>query len=93
MIKKKPDNDKRLVEAIARGLGVRPGVLNEKSSQENVKEWDSLGIIRVVTEVETEFRVQFTILEIAEFLNVGLIKTILLDKGIKFSKRKPQKQG
>jgi len=91
-MKKSHDNHQRLVEAIARGLGVRPGNLHGKSSQENVKEWDSLGIVRVVAEVEAEFRVQFTLLEIAEFLNIELIQTILAEKGIKFAKPKTQKR-
>jgi len=46
-------------------------VLNEKSSGDDVEEWDSLSHIQLVVAIEKHFRVRFTSLEIINFRNIG----------------------
>jgi len=78
------NNEELLFSSIAEVLGVPKSSINEKSSQDNIKKWDSLAIVNMVTELELVFEVQFDILEIVEFYSVEIIKLILIDKGLKF---------
>lgn len=70
--------------AIAEIFNVDPASINEESSLDTVNGWDSLGILNLVPELERIFNVQFDVLEIAEFYNVGIICSILSEKGVVF---------
>jgi len=78
------NNEELLFSSIAEVLGVPKSSINEKSSQDNIKKWDSLAIVNIVSELELVFGVQFDILEIVEFYSVEVIKVILIGKGLKF---------
>lgn len=41
-------------------------------------------MVQLVTELEHVFNVEFDILEIADFHSVGIIKTVLSEKGVIF---------
>jgi len=41
-------------------------------------------MINLVAELERVFEVQFDILEISDFRNISIIKSILAEKGIRF---------
>lgn len=59
--------------------------IDDATSQDSLGKWDSLGMVNLVSEIEIAFEVEFDLLEIADFKNVGLIKTILRDKGIEIA--------
>lgn len=63
---------------------VDPASLHEDSSQDNIPNWDSLGMINLVTELEQVFKIRFDVLEVQDLKNIRLIKTILTEKGIIF---------
>ena len=56
-----------------------------KSNQDNIKGWDSLATIKLVTELEKEFSIQFDIMEIVELTSIGKVVDILKNKGIDFN--------
>ena len=78
------NNKQKLFQAVADVFHVDSATVSEASSQDTIPKWDSLGIINLVTELEQVFGVQFEILEIADFRNVAIIKSILTEKGVRF---------
>ena len=50
---------------------------------DDVPKWDSIGHMSMVSELETEFSVQFELDEVMEMADVGKILEILTNKGIK----------
>jgi acyl carrier protein len=56
-----------------------------ESSQDNIKGWDSLATIKLITELEKEFSIQFDIMEIVELTSIGKVVDILKNKGIDFN--------
>ncbi len=83
-MKVKMDNREKLFTAVAGIFNVDPASISEKSSPDTVPGWDSLAMVNLVAELEQVFDVQFDILEIADFHNVEIIRTILADKGVSF---------
>ena len=77
------NNKEKLYNVVSEILGVKKSDINEKSSQDNIENWDSLAIVNMVTELERAFDVQFDILEIVEFYSIEIIRLILIDKGVK----------
>ena len=77
-------NQQKLYQAVANVFQVDVQTVSDASSQDTIAKWDSLGMLNLVAELEEEFAVQFDILEIADFRSVGIIKTILAEKGIAF---------
>jgi len=78
------NNEQKLFQAVADVFQVDAAVVSESSSPDTIPKWDSLGIVHLVTELEQAFGVQFDILEIADFRNVAIIKSILAEKGVRF---------
>jgi len=54
--------------------------INDESSSDTIESWDSLRHMNMVVALEEEFNVQFTDDNIAELINMKLIKTVLLEK-------------
>lgn len=48
-------------------------VLNEETTAKDVKGWDSLSHVQMITEVEGHFGIKFTTPEIMRFRNVGMM--------------------
>jgi len=78
------DNQKKLFQVFADVLKVDIASLDEKSSPDTIPNWDSLAVVNLVSELEQTFSVQFDILEIVDFHNIEVIKSILMEKGIVF---------
>lgn len=55
-------------------------VVTESTSPDDVEDWDSLTNIQLISEVEKEFGVKFTMEEIQKFTNIGELITLLLKK-------------
>ena len=56
-----------------------------KCNQDNIKGWDSLATIKLITELEKEFNIQFDIMEIVELTSIDKVIGILKNKGINFN--------
>jgi acyl carrier protein len=77
-------NTSKLFEVFSHLFKVDPSELSDESSSDTIPSWDSLGMVNLVVELEQVFGVQFDLLEIADFKNIGIIKSILAEKGIPF---------
>ena len=78
------NNEQKLYQAVADVFQVEVKDVTDSSSQDTIPKWDSLGMINLVAELEQVFAVEFDILEMADFRNVSIIRSILAEKGIVF---------
>lgn len=78
------NNTSKLFEVFSQLFNVDPSELNDDSSSDTIPGWDSLGMVNLVVELEQVFGVQFDLLEIEDFKNIGIIKSILAEKGVPF---------
>ena len=54
--------------------------VSENSSQDNIEKWDSMGMINLVTELETELGIEFDLEEMAVMKNIKIIQEIVNEK-------------
>lgn len=78
------DNTAKLFEVFSNLFKVDPRDLKDESSSDTIPNWDSMGMVNLVVELEQVFGVQFDLLDIADFKSIGIIKSILAEKGIQF---------
>ncbi len=78
------DNRTKLLEICAELFEVPLDSLSEETTQDSIENWDSLGMVNLIAEVEAAFGVKFALLEIAEFRTIGIIKDTLAAKGVVF---------
>ena len=76
---------KRLNAILSRVLGIKESEINDKTSPSNVDSWDSFNGIMMVSELEKEFKVKFTIKEAASVKCVKDIKDSLKKHGVKLN--------
>ena len=73
---------KKLYVLIGRIMDVPVTELNDNSSPETIPSWDSFNSYILLDELETEFKIEFTIDEITETKNIADIKKHLKNHGI-----------
>ena len=78
------NNKKKLFKTVADTFNINIDLVDMNASSNTLKGWDSLGMIKLITQLEQTFKVQFDILEIADLQNIEIIKKTLGEKGIKF---------
>ena len=76
---------KTVEEILNQVLGVNPKSISDSIRPEDIEGWDSFNGLMLVTALEKNFNVSFTIDEISEVKNVGDIKKILKKHGINSS--------
>lgn len=74
---------KELKKLLSRVLKVKPSTINDRTSPENVKDWDSFHGLLLVTELENHYKVKFSMDDIMAVRNVGDIKKALKKYGVK----------
>lgn len=72
----------KLKELIAKVLDVEKEIINDESSPENIPSWDSFNGLMIVSELENNFNVKFTIGEVLAVKNFRDIKDALKKHGI-----------
>jgi acyl carrier protein len=55
-------------------------IINRETSSEDIEDWDSLAQINLVVSMEKEFKVKFTLLELANLHNVGDMADLIENK-------------
>ncbi len=55
-------------------------VIEDKTSSDDVEEWDSLNHINLVSAIEKEFEIKFTLKELSTLNNVGSLIDSALEK-------------
>jgi len=72
----------RLKKVFARVLNVDEHSVNESTSFEGVPAWDSFNHLKLVSEIEKEFGVEFDVDEISSMENFGIIVDMLKKRGV-----------
>jgi acyl carrier protein len=70
-------NEKKLKEILAKVLLVEKTRINDGMSRKDVKEWDSMAHLMLVSEIESEFGVMISDDDITEIKTVSDIKRVL----------------
>jgi len=55
-------------------------IISNNSSSEEIEDWDSLNHINLVSAIEKEFKIRFTLEELMTFKNVGALVDLMVDK-------------
>ena len=72
----------KLYSIISKVMDVPESEINDQTSPETVKAWDSLNLYMLIDDIETEFNVKFILEEILEIKNVGDFKKQLEKHGV-----------
>jgi len=70
-------NEIRLKQVMALVLKVDPSLINEESTMDNIKTWDSLGHMNLILALEDEFKVIIPDEEAGNISSYHLIKVVL----------------
>lgn len=73
----------RLEKILSKVLGVKEADINNESSPDNIANWDSFNGLMLVSELENEFKISFTVDEVINVKTVGEIKKALIKHGVK----------
>jgi acyl carrier protein len=71
-----------LIQLFAEVLQVEPAKLNDNSSPDTVKQWDSLAAMKLVDAIEETFKVQLSTKEIMKMSTIGLARKTLQGKNV-----------
>lgn len=71
------ENEKKLYGVLSKVLKIAPESITEATAPENTATWDSYNALMLVSELESVFRVSFTMDEVVAVKNVGDIKAAL----------------
>ena len=69
--------DKRLKTILSKILGVSAASITDDSSPGTISSWDSFNALMLVSELEAEFKVSFTMKEVTSVHSVLDIKKVL----------------
>lgn len=72
-----------LKKILSKVLGINEIDINDNSSPDNIESWDSFNGLMLVSELENEFKISFTIDEVVNVKKVGDIKKALIKHGVK----------
>jgi len=73
---------KRLNKILSRLFNIEVNTINDQTSPENVESWDSFNGLMLVSELENEFKVRFTMDEVTSVKCVKDIKESLKRHGV-----------
>ena len=72
----------KLYTIISQILSVPVSEINDESSPKTIKSWDSFNGLILITELESNFNIKFTVSEIVDLKNVNDIKKYLKNYGV-----------
>lgn len=75
---------KKLFQIIANVMDVPESKINDQSSPESISSWDSFNGYVLLDELESEFKVKFTLDEVLDVKTVSDIKRHLNNHGVIF---------
>lgn len=73
----------RLEKILSKVLEVKQTDISDESSPDNIANWDSFNGLMLVSELENEFKISFTVDEVINVKTVGEIKKALIKHGVK----------
>ena len=74
----------KLYGIVAALFDLDPHIVNDKTSQDSIETWDSMGTVSLIAELEAAFNIEFDLMELGEFRSVGDIRNVLASRGIAF---------
>ena len=74
MVKK---NKKTLIEIICKALKIRKNKINDKTNLQELEEWDSLGVLSVMSALDKKYKNSINILSFDKVITVSDIKKLL----------------
>ncbi len=77
-------SDQKLYGIIASLFGLDPKDVNDATSQGDVQQWDSMGTVMLISELESAFDIEFDLMELAALKSVGEIRKVLESRGVAF---------
>ena len=69
--------DEQLKEVFAEALDLEIEEIEKDSSQDNLEDWDSLGHLNLISEIEKTFKVKITMDEVMEMTTYAKVKEVL----------------
>jgi acyl carrier protein len=75
----------KLLQLFSDGLQVSVDQLNDESSPDNTKEWDSVAAMNLVSLIEDTFEIELNTKEIMKMRTIGIARKVLTDKGVELS--------
>jgi acyl carrier protein len=72
-----------LIQLFSEVLQVDASKLNDNSSPDNVKQWDSLAAMHLVAAIEEKYKVMLSTKEIMKMSTIGLARKTLQGKNVK----------
>ncbi len=69
--------DEQLKEVFATALDLEVEEIEEDSSQDSLEDWDSLGHLNLISEIEKTFKVKITMNEVTEMTTYAKVKEIV----------------
>ena len=78
-------NNEKLIALISRVLNIDKNLITDLTSPENVESWDSFNALVMVSELELEFEVHFSIEEVYSVTCVKDIRDVLRRHSVVFS--------
>ncbi len=80
-----PCSENNLKQVLADIFNIDVESINDTTSVDTVKEWDSLKHLNLVLALEEQYKITLTVEQTVEILNYPLIKVVLGEHGISFS--------
>ena len=75
-------NENRLREIVAKVFLIDESEVNDKMSRKDVEEWDSMGHLMLISEVESAFEVFVADEDITRIKTIGDVKMVLRKLGV-----------
>lgn len=75
-------NENRLREIVAKVFLINESEVNDKISRKDVEEWDSMGHLMLISEVESAFGVFVADEDITRIKTIGDVKMVLRKLGV-----------
>jgi acyl carrier protein len=69
-------------QLVAKVFGLSPGQVTDDTSNQDTAEWDSLGHITLIMELEGHYGVSLSAEEALAMTSVGVLKRTLTERGI-----------
>ena len=75
-------NSDKLLVLLSEIFQVNKSEINNNTSPQNTKTWDSFNTLKMVLELEKEFKITMPLEDVIEIRSVKDIKNLLISKGI-----------
>tara|TARA_B110000971_G_scaffold150550_1_gene153752 strand:- start:214 stop:441 length:228 start_codon:yes stop_codon:yes gene_type:complete len=70
-------NTDALIEIISKSLNIKKNKINDKTNLQNLEEWDSLGVLSVMTALDKKYKGLIKISSFDKVITVADIKKLL----------------